>query len=89
MISPRDKYETNSSKTIVLWKNNVSSQAIKNNTINVPSFGIQQLNRSSYKLPRGLSENYLYFIRKSADDLVDRVIADSEWIARCSFKAYK
>lgn len=90
MKSSGDKYETNPSKTIVLWKNNVATQAIKDNTTKVPSFDIrQQLNRNGHKVPRGLSENYLYFIRKSADELVNRVIVDSVWVARCSFKSYK
>lgn len=68
-----NQYDSNSSKTIILWKN--EEQPNKNNTIS---------NDMTYKIPRGLSENYLFMIMRTANDLVNRVIEDSQWIVQSS-----
>lgn len=66
--------ESHSSKTIILWKNEehpVSRTSNHNHT-----------STNAYKVSGELSENYLYLITKTADDLVNRVIKDSEWIVK-------
>lgn len=79
---------TNSSKTITLCKNDVPLS--NNKKTNVPFQIHQQLNECrEYKKPRGLSENYLYFLNKTVEDLVNNVIAKSEKIFQCSLKTYK
>lgn len=66
-----------SSDTVVLWQND----AFPVRTADVDGFP-----RQSYETPRALSENYLYLIRKTAADLVNAVVDDSEWIVQCSVK---
>lgn len=73
-------YDSNSSETIVLWANDLPIAER-----NVPSYKIRkQLNEKLHKVPQELSENYLYLVTKLAEDLVNRVITDSEWIVHCS-----
>lgn len=73
-------FDSDSSETFVLWANDLPIAER-----NIPSHNIRkQLNKNLYKVPQGLSENYLYLITKLADDLVNRVITDSEWVVHCS-----
>lgn len=80
---------TNSSDVIILWKNDVPLSNEKAPDI---SFHIhQQLNKTcnEYKVPHGLEENFIYFLNKTAEDLVKNVIAESENVFQCSSKTYK
>lgn len=70
-------HESSSSDTVVLWRNN----AFPVHAADVGGFPGQL-----YETPRALSENYLYLIRKTAVELVNAVVDDSEWIVQCSVK---
>ncbi|VVC32923.1 A-kinase anchor protein 28kDa [Cinara cedri] len=76
LSSDDDKYDTNSSRTFILWKNFVQQDETQTNIRS--SSARQHLKDTVYKSPRGLSENYLHLIRKTADNLVNTVIEVSE-----------
>lgn len=84
-MESENQYETSSSKTVILWRNDKSP-----NDFNITNDIHREFNRNNvYKLPRRLSENYLYLIKKTANDLINRTITDSEWIAQCTLKSNK
>lgn len=69
--------DSSSSKTILLWKNEKSQHENDVNACLSSHCVWKPHDRNKYKAPRGLSEYYLYLIRKTANDLINRVIADS------------
>lgn len=86
--SEKDKYETDSGKTLVLWTNFLpldedASADIRSSSVRKPRREI------AYKSPRGLSENYLQTIRKAAKSLVRTVIEISEWSVQNYLKPYR
>lgn len=80
----------NSSDTIILWKNDVHHVSYENLS-DVPINIHQQFKETceEYKIPRGLSENFEYFLKKTAEDLVNHAIADTENMLQCSQKTNK
>jgi len=80
-----NQYETSSSKTVILWRNDKSPDVF-----NITNDIDRKFNRNNvYKVPRRLSDNYLYLIKKTAKDLIIRTIKDSEWITQCILTSNK
>lgn len=73
--------DSSSSKTVIVWKNNVPE-------IHTPG-DRHRFNGNLYQIPRKDCEYYLYFVWKTANDLVNKVVQDSKWIIQCSKKTNK
>lgn len=73
MDSNDNQNDTSSSQTVIVWKNDVPE---------IHTTG--RFNGHSYQVPQMDSEYYLYSVWKTANDLVNKVVKDSEWIMQCS-----
>lgn len=79
MDSSEKEPDSSSSKAILLWENEKSQHENDINTCLSSHCVWQSHDKNKYRAPRGLSEYYLYLIKKTATDFVDRVIANSLW----------
>jgi len=78
--------DTDSSKTVVLWKNTISPKC---STEVFPENLHQHSGHILYKKPTGISEQFLNLVLKTSEDFVNRVVADSEWAVECYLKTNK
>lgn len=81
-------FDADSSKTVILWRNNVSrvDQAPSNVSL---LENHHQRRGHSYKLPTGLDEHFSNSVIQTSEDEVNKVIADSKRAVQCYLKMDK
>jgi hypothetical protein len=80
---------TNSSDVIILWKNDKPLSNEKASNVFFHVYEQHNETCNEYKEPHGLDENFIYFLNKTAKNLVKKVIAESEKLFECALKTYK
>jgi len=86
MDSIENNKDKDSSKTVILWKNEIP-------LVKCPSISLlenlHQRNDHLYKVPTGISEHFSNSVLKTSEDFVNGVIADSKRAVQCYLKMNK